>query len=149
KATWGAFFGTDLDSELKRRGIRTIVLGGVATQFGVESTARQAWELGYELVIVRDATTDLSTEGHDNTMRRVFPRIARVTGSDALAFAKPWGRNAAFHPARATAGAAMGRASMRDSDLRCGLRTDAPAGRAAARRHRGGDFPVVVRGTRE
>ena len=62
KTTWGAFFRTDLDAELKRRGIRTIVLGGVATQFGVESTARQAWELGYELVIVRDATTSMAIE---------------------------------------------------------------------------------------
>jgi nicotinamidase-related amidase len=88
KMTWGAFFRTELDSELKRRGVRTIVLGGVATQFGVESTARQAWKLGYELVIVRDATTDLAIEGHDNTMRRIFPRIARVTDSDALAFVR-------------------------------------------------------------
>jgi nicotinamidase-related amidase len=84
----GAFFGTDLDSELKRRGISTIVLGGVATQFGVESTARQAWELGYELVIVRDATTSIAIEGHENSMRGVFPRIARVTDSDKLAFAR-------------------------------------------------------------
>ena len=61
--------------------------GGVATQFGVESTARQAWELGYELVIVRDATTSIAIEGHNSTMRGVFPRIARVTDSDALAFA--------------------------------------------------------------
>ena len=87
KTTWGAFFRTDLDSELRRRGIRTIVLGGVATQFGVESTARQAWELGYELVIVRDATTSIGIEGHESTMRGVFPRIARVTDSEALAFA--------------------------------------------------------------
>jgi nicotinamidase-related amidase len=87
KTTWGAFFRTDLDSELRRRGIRTIVLGGVATQFGVESTARQAWELGYELVIVRDATTSVGIEPHERTMRHIFPRIARVTDSEALAFA--------------------------------------------------------------
>jgi nicotinamidase-related amidase len=87
KATWGAFFRTDLDSELKRRGVRTIVLGGVATQFGVEATARQAWDLGYELVILKDATTGGAIEVHDNSMRRIFPRIARVTDSDALAFA--------------------------------------------------------------
>ena len=86
KATWGAFSVPELDRELRRRGVRTIVLGGVATQFGVESTARQAWELGYELVIVRDATTSIAIEGHDNSMRRIFPRIARVTDSDALAF---------------------------------------------------------------
>jgi nicotinamidase-related amidase len=88
KTTWGAFFRTDLDSELKRRGIRTIVLGGVATHIGVEATARQAWDLGYELVIVRDATTSLALEPHEGTMRHIFPRIARVTDSGALAFAK-------------------------------------------------------------
>ncbi len=86
KATWGAFSVPELDRELRKRGVRTIVLGGVATQFGVESTARQAWELGYALVIVGDATTSIAIEGHDNSMRRIFPRIARVTDSDALAF---------------------------------------------------------------
>ncbi len=54
KSTWGAFFRTDLDAELRKRGVRTIVLGGVATHIGVDTTARQAWELGYELVIARD-----------------------------------------------------------------------------------------------
>jgi nicotinamidase-related amidase len=86
KSTWGAFSVPELDRELRRRSVRTIVLGGVATQFGVESTARQAWELGYELVIVRDATTSMAIEVHDNSMRRIFPRIARVTDSSALAF---------------------------------------------------------------
>jgi nicotinamidase-related amidase len=86
KSTWGAFFRTDLDSELKRRGVSIIVLGGVATQIGVEATARQAWELGYELVIARDATTSLGLEPHEATMRHIFPRIARVTDSTSLAF---------------------------------------------------------------
>jgi nicotinamidase-related amidase len=86
KSTWGAFFRTDLDSELKGRGVSTIVLGGVATHIGVEATARQAWELGYELVIARDATTSLGPEPHEATMRHIFPRIARVTDSASLAF---------------------------------------------------------------
>lgn len=86
KKSWGAFYGTDLDRELRRRGVRAIALGGVATQFGVESTARQAWELGYELAIIRDVTTSTALEPHENSMRRIFPRIARVTDSDALSF---------------------------------------------------------------
>jgi nicotinamidase-related amidase len=86
KSTWGAFFRTDLDAELKSRGIRTIVLGGVATHIGVEATARQAWELGYELVIARDATTSGAIEPHEATVRHIFPRIARVADGDALAF---------------------------------------------------------------
>jgi nicotinamidase-related amidase len=86
KSTWGAFFRTDLDDKLKRRGVRTIVLGGVATHVGVDTTARQAWELGYELVIARDATTSLAVEPHEAAMRYIFPRIARITESDDLAF---------------------------------------------------------------
>jgi nicotinamidase-related amidase len=86
KSTWGAFSVPELDRELRKRGVRTIALGGVATQFGVESTARQAWELDYELVIVTDATTSIAIEAHDNSMQRIFPRIARVTDSSALAF---------------------------------------------------------------
>jgi nicotinamidase-related amidase len=86
KKTWGAFSVPALDRTLRSRGVRTIALGGVATQFGVESTARQAWELGYELVIVTDATTSVQLEAHDNSMRRIFPRIARLAASAALAF---------------------------------------------------------------
>jgi nicotinamidase-related amidase len=86
KKSWGAFSATALDLEFRRRGIRTIVLGGVDTQFGVESTARQAWELGYELVIARDATTSLSVEAHECSMRGIFPRIARITDSSAVSF---------------------------------------------------------------
>ena len=86
KKSWGAFSVPELDLALCERGVRTIVLGGVATQFGVELTARQAWELGYELVIVADATTSMALEPHEHSMRRVFPRIARLADSDALAF---------------------------------------------------------------
>ena len=86
KSTWGAFFGTDLDAELRKRGVRTIVLGGVATHVGVDTTARQAWELGYELVIARDIATSMAIEPHEATMRHIFPRIARVADADALAF---------------------------------------------------------------
>jgi nicotinamidase-related amidase len=86
KSTWGAFFRTDLDAELRKRGVRTIVLGGVATHVGVDTTARQAWELGYELVIARDVTTSMGVEPHEATMRYIFPRIARVADSEALAF---------------------------------------------------------------
>jgi len=86
KTSWGAFSVPELDLKLRERGVRTIALGGVATQFGVESTARQAWELGYELVIVSDATTSIAPEAHDNSMRRILPRIARIVASDAIAF---------------------------------------------------------------
>jgi nicotinamidase-related amidase len=87
KKQWGAFYGTDLDLQLRRRGIRTIVLGGVATHIGVESTARQAWEHGYDLVTVTDATTSNAIEPHEASMRCILPRISRLADSEAITFA--------------------------------------------------------------
>ncbi|MDQ7989957.1 MAG: hydrolase [Candidatus Dactylopiibacterium sp.] len=87
KRQWGAFHGTELDLQLRRRGIDTLVLGGIATSFGVESTARQAWELGYAVVLVEDACANPSPEAHAHSFEHIFPRIARVTRSDALTFA--------------------------------------------------------------
>ena len=84
KRQWSAFYGTELDLQLRRRGIRSIVLGGVSTQIGVESTARQAYEHGYELLIVKDATTSSDAEGHAMSMKHVLPRIARLVRSDDI-----------------------------------------------------------------
>ena len=86
KRQWGAFHGTELDLQLRRRGIRTIVLGGVATHMGVESTARGAWEHGYNLVILKDATASLVGEAHEASMKYVFPRISRLADSGDLKF---------------------------------------------------------------
>jgi len=85
KRQWGAFTGTALDQQMRRRGIDTLVIGGIATNFGVESTARHAWELGYNVVIVEDAcTTTAPVELHDLTISHVLPRIARVTTSGEM-----------------------------------------------------------------
>jgi nicotinamidase-related amidase len=81
KRQWGAFHGTELDLQLRRRHIRTIVLGGVSTQIGVESTARQAHELGYELLIVKDAITSSVAEGHEMSMKHIMPRLGRIVQS--------------------------------------------------------------------
>jgi nicotinamidase-related amidase len=78
KRQWGAFYGTELDLQLRRRGIRTIVLGGIATNIGVESTAREAWEHGYEIILVEDATSGQSDEMHNFAIKNIFPRISRV-----------------------------------------------------------------------
>jgi nicotinamidase-related amidase len=86
KRQWGAFFGTELDLQLRRRGIKTIVLTGIATNQGVESTARQAWEHGYSLVIVEDAISAFSTEMQDFAVTKIFPRISRVRKSAELSF---------------------------------------------------------------
>jgi len=84
KRQWGAFYGTDLDLQLRRRGVHTIVLGGIATSIGVESTARSAWEHGYELVICEDLCADLNTETHASSFQHIFPRLARIASSEAV-----------------------------------------------------------------
>jgi nicotinamidase-related amidase len=78
KRQWGAFYGTDLDLQLRRRGLTTILLTGIATCYGVESTARAAFELGYEQVFVEDAMASLTSAQHEHTMTQVFPRMGRV-----------------------------------------------------------------------
>jgi len=78
KRQWGAFYGTDLDLQFRRRGITTIVLCGIATCFGVESTARDAYERGYEQIFAEDAMASRSAAEHEHTVRRIFPRIGRM-----------------------------------------------------------------------
>ena len=78
KRQWGAFHGTELDLQLRRRGIATVVLGGIATNFGVESTARAGWELGYALVLAEDAMSAPAAEMHAFAVERIFPRLGRV-----------------------------------------------------------------------
>ncbi|TDW83555.1 isochorismatase family protein [Kribbella sp. VKM Ac-2566] len=82
KRNWGAFHGTDLDVQLRRRGITQIVLTGVATSIGVESTARAAYEHGYHVTLATDAMTDLSASAHENSLNWIFPRLGE-TGSTA------------------------------------------------------------------
>jgi nicotinamidase-related amidase len=82
KRQWGAFYGTALDLQLRRRGIRTLVYGGIATNFGVESTARDAYERGFEQVFVEDAMSGLSADAHQFAVTTIFPRIGRVRSTD-------------------------------------------------------------------
>ena len=84
KSQWGAFYGTDLDLQLRRRGLKTIVLCGIATEFGVESTARDAYERGYEQVFAEDAMTGRSAEGHANSITHIFPRMGRVRSTEEI-----------------------------------------------------------------
>src|SRR5258705_831644 len=96
KRQWGAFHGTELDLQLRRRGIKTIVLGGIATNMGVESTARQAWEHGYEIVFADDAISSINPELHGFAMQSIFPIIGRVRRSaDIMASVKSVVRNTA------------------------------------------------------
>jgi nicotinamidase-related amidase len=78
KRQWGAFYGTELDLQLRRRHVDTLVIGGIATNFGVESTARAAYELGYQLVLAEDAMSGLSKGSHEFAIQNIFPRLGRV-----------------------------------------------------------------------
>jgi nicotinamidase-related amidase len=78
KRQWGAFYGTELDLQLRRRGIDTIVLCGISTDIGVESTARFAYEYGYHQVFAEDAMTARSATGHAHAVNEIFPRIGMV-----------------------------------------------------------------------
>ncbi len=78
KRQWGAFHGTELDLQLRRRGIDTIVLCGISTNFGVESTARFAFEYGYQQIFVEDASAARSAEEHEHTIKKIFTRLGRV-----------------------------------------------------------------------
>jgi len=84
KHQWGAFYGTDLDLQLRRRGITTIVLCGIATHIGVESTARAAYEHGYQQIFVEDATADMSAEAHAFTLENVMSRIGRIRSTEQV-----------------------------------------------------------------
>jgi nicotinamidase-related amidase len=75
KQRWGAFIGTDLDDYLRQRGVTQIVLTGVATSAGVESTARSAYDYGYNVALVVDAMTDRSAEAHQQCIETIFPRL--------------------------------------------------------------------------
>lgn len=86
KRQWGAFQGTELDTQLRRRGVRTIVLCGIATNFGVESTARAAYELGYEQLFAEDAMTASSAEEHQASLK-VLRHMGRVRTTDEIASA--------------------------------------------------------------
>lgn len=78
KRSWGAFYGTDLDLHLRRGNIKTIVMGGIATNFGVESTARAAFDRAYELIFVEDAMSSMSADMHEFSIKKIFPRMGKV-----------------------------------------------------------------------
>jgi nicotinamidase-related amidase len=84
KRHWGAFAGTDLEQQLKSRGIDTVVLTGISTNAGVESTARQGTGLGFAFVLVEDACAGLDAEEHRFAFEKIFPRLARIRSTDEV-----------------------------------------------------------------
>jgi len=84
KPHWGAFAGTELEEALRSRGIETVVLTGIATNFGVESTARQGTGLGFPFVVVEDACSSISEEAHQFAFTHVFPYLTRVRSTEEV-----------------------------------------------------------------
>ncbi len=82
KQRWGAFLSTSLDEYLRQRGVTQIVLAGIATSVGVESTARSAFDLGYNVVLVVDAMTDRDAEMHRHSVEKIFPRLGETDTTD-------------------------------------------------------------------
>jgi nicotinamidase-related amidase len=82
KQRLGGFLGTTLDDYLRQRGVTQVVLTGVATSSGVESTARSAYDLGYNVTLVVDAMTDRDGDAHRHSVEKIFPRLGETARTD-------------------------------------------------------------------
>jgi nicotinamidase-related amidase len=84
KRQWSAFFGTELDLQLRRRGLTHVIIGGLMTNFGVESTARDAWQQDYAVLIAADACSSFSAEMHEFAIEKTLPRVAKIRRCDEI-----------------------------------------------------------------
>jgi len=84
KKTWNAFYETGLHDELQKRNVTGIVLAGVSTSVGVEGTARAASELGYNITLASDATTDRLASAYEHSVNTIFPRISEIDTTEAI-----------------------------------------------------------------
>jgi nicotinamidase-related amidase len=84
KRQWSAFHGTELDLQLRRRGITQVVLGGIATNFGVESTARDAWQNDYSVIVAEDACSSMGPDLHGFAIEKTLPRISMIRSSKEI-----------------------------------------------------------------
>ncbi|MFD4506941.1 isochorismatase family protein [Streptomyces sp. NPDC058457] len=90
KHQWGSFYGTELEVLLRRNGVTTLLLAGIATNLGVESAAREAYDRGFEQVLIEDATTAFDAAAHHDSVSRVMPLLGRVRNTEQVlaAFAR-------------------------------------------------------------
>jgi len=84
KRTWGAFPHTNLEEKLREAGVTQIVLTGIATSIGVEKTAREAYALGFNVTLAIDAMTDLDAGAHENSLRKIFPRLGETATTEEV-----------------------------------------------------------------
>jgi nicotinamidase-related amidase len=84
KRTWGAFTNTGLEQYLRESGVTQVVISGVATSAGVESTARFASEFGFNVTLAVDAMTDMNADAHHNSITRIFPRLGETGATQEI-----------------------------------------------------------------
>jgi nicotinamidase-related amidase len=84
KRHWGAFAGTELEQILRKRGVDTVVITGISTNAGVESTVRQGTGLGFAFVVVEDACSARDANDHRHSVERIFPRLAKVRKTEEV-----------------------------------------------------------------
>lgn len=84
KDGWGAFTGTGLHARLRELGVTEVVVAGLATSYGVESTARAAYDLGYHVVLAVDAVSDLSTDAHEHSLTRIYPALGQLATTEEI-----------------------------------------------------------------
>lgn len=84
KRQWSAFFGTELDLQLRRRGITHMIVSGLATNFGVESTVRDGWQHNYTVVTAEDACSTFTDEMHRFAIEKTLPRVSLVRKTDEI-----------------------------------------------------------------
>lgn len=84
KKTWGAFVGTGLEKTLRDLGVTQVILAGISTSAGVESTARQAFEAGFNVTLATDAMTDTQAEAHERAISHIFPRLGECGTTDEI-----------------------------------------------------------------
>jgi nicotinamidase-related amidase len=84
KQTWGAFTGTGLADHLKHLEVTQVVIAGVSTSIGVESTARHAYEHGLHVTLAVDAMTDMNPDAHINSISRIFPRLGETGTTEEI-----------------------------------------------------------------
>jgi nicotinamidase-related amidase len=81
KLRWGTFHDTSLDAYLQEHGVTQVVLAGIHTSVGVESTARSAYEHGYHVILATDAMTDRDPDAHQNSIERIFPKLGETAST--------------------------------------------------------------------
>jgi len=84
KRTWGAFPQTELETRLRSAGVTQIVLCGIATSIGVESTAREAYALGFNVALATDAMTDMDESAHQNSVAKIFPKLGETATTEEI-----------------------------------------------------------------